>query len=103
MATIFVRITVNGEWTEISLKEKVKASLWYAKSESVAGKSAQVKATNEHTDSVRYRLRQGLPATVGKGLHHWTAGCKRTFWDKHKLQDQFQLYLRGLFPQERTS
>ena len=86
MATIFVRITVNGEWTEISLKEKIKASLWEPKAEVVIGKTVQVKATNEHINNVRYRLMQAYRQLENKDFIIGPLDVKETYLGKHKLQ-----------------
>lgn len=86
VGTIFVRITVNGEWTEHSLKEKIKASLWEPKAEIVIGKMAQAKATNEHIDSVRYRLRQAYRQLEENDCIIGPSDVKETFLGKHKLQ-----------------
>lgn len=54
-AYLFVRITVNGQSTEISLKEKIKTADWDSRSETVKGKGRESKAINEWIDEVSTR------------------------------------------------
>ena len=51
VATIFVRITVNGEWTEISFKEKIKASIDFM-SDSLSDVSGSTKADQKKAPTI---------------------------------------------------
>jgi integrase/recombinase XerD len=58
-ADIFARITVDGELPkEISLKEQIEVKEWNSESETVKGRSIQVKAINEHINDVRFRIKE---------------------------------------------
>lgn len=58
-AHIFARITVDGEEPkEISIKEQIDADDWNNKSETVKGKSIEVKSINEHINDVRFRIKE---------------------------------------------
>jgi hypothetical protein len=56
-ALLYVRITVDGERAEISLKEKINANDWDARREIVKGKNIQVKELNQHIEDIRYQIK----------------------------------------------
>lgn len=56
-ALLYARVTVNGNRTEISLKEEIIARDWNKKQEIVKGKSQEVKAINNYIEDVRFRLK----------------------------------------------
>jgi hypothetical protein len=56
-AKLFVRITVNGDRKEISLKETINHKDWESSSETVKGKSIWVKSLNTYIEDVRYRIK----------------------------------------------
>ena len=62
MAYLFARVTVNGEDTEISLKEKIKTEDWLCKSETVKGKGREAKAINDWIDDVRFKIKESYKA-----------------------------------------
>jgi integrase/recombinase XerD len=57
-ADIFVRITVDGEPKEISIKEQIDAADWNNDKEIVKGRSIEVNAINEHINDVRFRIKE---------------------------------------------
>lgn len=57
-AIIYVRVTVNEERKEISLKEKIDVSSWNSSQGVVVGKSPEIKKLNEHIKNVEYLIRQ---------------------------------------------
>jgi integrase/recombinase XerD len=57
-ALLFARITINGERTEISLKEHIRAKDWDAAREIVKGHAIAVKAINNHIEDVRFRIKE---------------------------------------------
>ncbi|HZK62953.1 MAG TPA: site-specific integrase [Puia sp.] len=56
-AYIFARIQVDGERREISLKERINATDWNFRQETVKGKSIEVKALNKYIDDVRFKIK----------------------------------------------
>ncbi len=55
-ALIFVRITVNGKRTEISLKRNVSQKQWHKAKSKVKGNSQEARALNNYIQQVRNRL-----------------------------------------------
>lgn len=56
MATVYLRITVNGERAEVSTMRKVTISKWNAKANKVIGYTIEAKQTNRHLDAIRNRV-----------------------------------------------
>ena len=56
-ALIYVRITVDKERKEISIKENIDVKDWDSKKEIVKGKSINVKGINGHIEETRFRIR----------------------------------------------
>lgn len=56
-AYIFARIQVDGERREISLKERINATDWNFREETVKGKTIEVKALNKYIDDVRFKIK----------------------------------------------
>lgn len=57
-ATIFARITVDGETKEISTKDLIKYNNWDSRKEMVKGKGIEVTSINHHIEEIRFRLQQ---------------------------------------------
>lgn len=53
---IFVRITVDGRRSEISLKRKIKSKLWNSEKGYMIGNKEEIKSINKQIDEVRNRL-----------------------------------------------
>lgn len=58
LASIYARITIDGEVKEISLRQSIPKEKWDHNAEIVKGKTAEVKSINEHIDKVRFRIRE---------------------------------------------
>lgn len=56
MATIYLRITVNGKRAEVSTMRKVSISKWNAKANKVMGYTSEAKQTNRNLDIIKNRL-----------------------------------------------
>ena len=56
MATIYLRITVNGKRAEVSTMRKVQLSKWNAKANKVKGYTIEAKQTNRHLDVIKNRI-----------------------------------------------
>ncbi len=56
MATIYLRITVNGKRAEVSTMRKVPLSKWNAKANKVMGYTIEAKQTNRHLDVIKNRI-----------------------------------------------
>jgi integrase/recombinase XerD len=63
---IYVRITVNGEQTEISLKEKIPVKHWNLMKQHVDGRSPQIKALNTHLDNVKFKIKEKYRSLLDK-------------------------------------
>lgn len=57
-ASIFARVTVEGETKEISTKNIVKFSSWDNRQEMVKGRNIEAHAINNHINEIRFRLQQ---------------------------------------------
>jgi integrase/recombinase XerD len=66
-ADIFVRITVNGEVKELSIKQQIDATNWDNRKEIVKGRTLGVKSINDHIENVRYRIKEKYRALEDKG------------------------------------
>lgn len=56
-APIYVRITVNGERTELSANEKVELDKWDSATQRVKGRSELSRTTNNHLDIIENQLK----------------------------------------------
>ena len=63
---IYARITVNGEQTEISLKEKIAVKQWNVLKQEVDGRSPQTKALNTHLDNVKFKIKEKYRSLLDK-------------------------------------
>lgn len=66
-ADIFVRITVNGEIKELSIKQQIDATNWDNSKEIVKGRTLGVKSINDHIENVRYRIKEKYRTLENKG------------------------------------
>ncbi len=57
-ATIFARVTVDGETREISTKNLISFSSWDSVKEIVRGRSIETASINKHIEDVRFRLQE---------------------------------------------
>ena len=65
-ALIYARITVDEEWKEISLKERINANDWDPHKELVVGRTEAVKFLNRHIEEVRFRIKEKYRALSDK-------------------------------------
>src|SRR4051812_44086192 len=63
---IYARITVNGEQTEISLKEKIPVKQWNVLQQQVGGRSVEIKALNTHLDNVKFKIKEKYRSLLDK-------------------------------------
>lgn len=66
-ADIYVRITVDGEEKEISVKEQIDLSAWNGEKAIVKGNSIEVKSINEHLNNVRFGIRDKYRKLIDAG------------------------------------
>jgi integrase/recombinase XerD len=66
-ADIFVRITINGEIKELSIKQQIDATNWDNSKEIVKGRTLGVKSINDHIENVRYRIKEKYRTLEDKG------------------------------------
>ena len=55
-APIYLRITVNGKRSQISIQRKIEIKKWNKEAGKVIGNSIQVKELNHYIDSIRYKI-----------------------------------------------
>ncbi len=55
-APLYLRITVNGERCELSIKRKVNLSKWDSSKELLKGKTAEIRELNVHMSNIRTKL-----------------------------------------------
>ncbi|MDR6339883.1 site-specific recombinase XerD [Filimonas zeae] len=83
---LFARVTVNGQNTEISLKEKIKVWDWDSRSETVKGKNKYAKSINDWIDEVRYKIKESRKA-LETNRHPITASTiKEHYEGRHTSQ-----------------
>ncbi|RXK81262.1 site-specific integrase [Filimonas effusa] len=83
---LFARVTVDGENTEISLKEKIKVADWDSKSETVKGRGREAKSINDWIDDVRFKLKESRKA-LEVGRFRVTCNCVKDHYEgKHISQ-----------------
>src|SRR6478752_4079596 len=56
LATIYLRITIDGERTEISTQRKCEYSKWNSRAGRVLGKTEEVRELNDHLSSIELRI-----------------------------------------------
>jgi hypothetical protein len=62
-APVYLRITVNGKRSQISIKRKIEVLKWNSKAGKVNGTAREVKELNHYMDSIKhqlYRIQQKL-------------------------------------------
>lgn len=67
VASIYARITVDGDIKEISLKQKVVVTQWDSRSERIKGKGTEQQRLNAHIDNVRFLLTEKYRMLQDKG------------------------------------
>ncbi len=85
-ALLYVRITVNGNRTEISLKEEIITRDWDKKQEIVKGKSKEIKTINNYIEDVRFRLKEKYRMLIDKQSHITSQSIKDAYLGNHTLQ-----------------
>jgi hypothetical protein len=56
LAAIYMRITVNGQRTEISMKKSIKVDNWDNTAGKVKGKKEEIRNTNEFLDKEKVKV-----------------------------------------------
>jgi hypothetical protein len=56
-AFIYLRITIDEERAELSLKEQIKVADWDSRTKQVRGNSVQVKALNQYMEDVKFKVK----------------------------------------------
>ena len=91
MATIYLRITVNGKRAEVSTLRKIPISKWNAKANRVIGYSIEARQANRQLDIIKNRiyeiyqnlLNQDIEIVTAKGYR-----CPIYQWVHLLLKDQ---------------
>ncbi|MFX1705094.1 site-specific integrase [Chitinophaga sp. CC14] len=86
LACLFARVTVNGEETEISLKEKVIHSKWNNKGKFLEGKPNEVALTNDFINNSRARIKAAYRALEETMIPFTAEEVKEFFLGKHFSQ-----------------
>ncbi len=85
-ALVYARITVNGERTEISLKEQVDPECWDSDREEVIGKSQAFKGINKYIEDVRYKLKEKYRMLLDKGSTITVDCIKQAYLGRNSVQ-----------------
>ena len=56
MAPIYLRITVNGKRSQISIKRKIEIDKWNIEAGKVNGKTSEIKNLNKYLESIKYKV-----------------------------------------------
>lgn len=73
MATIYLRITVNGKRAEVSTLRKIPISKWNAKANQVIGYSIEARQTNRQLDIIKNRIYEIYQNFLNKDIELLTA------------------------------
>ena len=82
MCSIYLRITVNGKRSEISVQRKVKVTDWNCDSGRAKNFKASNRELNKYLEDVRYRLYQIQGKYVADGKHYTSQMIKNAFQGK---------------------
>ena len=100
MATIYLRITVNGKRAEVSTMRKIALSKWNAKANKVIGYSIEARQTNRQLDIIKNRiyeiyqnlLNEDIDLVTAKGIRDEYIGVRKNrklileMFDEHNLR-----------------
>lgn len=90
-ALLYARISVDGERSEISLKESIIADDWDTAQEIVRGKTTKVKELNQHIEDVRYQIKSKYRMLQESGALITAETVKQAFLGMHNAQKGHQL------------
>ncbi|GAB3366667.1 hypothetical protein GCM10027566_38550 [Arachidicoccus ginsenosidivorans] len=82
---IYVRITIDKERAELSLKERIPVADWDSKKKQVRGNSMQVKALNQHMDDVRFKIKLKYRMLLDKEAVITAETVKQAYLGVHAL------------------
>lgn len=68
MATIYLRVTVDGKRAEVSTMRKVVLSKWDAKANKMKGYTIEARQTNRHLDAIKSRIYEIYQNLLGKDI-----------------------------------
>jgi len=83
MCSIYLRITVNGKRSEISVQRKVKIEDWNGDSGRATNFKVSNRELNKFLEDVRYRLYQIQGKYITDGKHYTSQMIKNTFQGKN--------------------
>ncbi|RXK86186.1 Arm DNA-binding domain-containing protein [Filimonas effusa] len=86
-AYLIVKVTVNGDETEISLNEKIPIASWDSKAEKLKGRNVEVQALNDYIDDVRFRLKESK-RTLEAGRYEVTAESVRQHYENRHISQR---------------
>lgn len=68
MATVYVRLTIDGERTEFSLQRQCDPEKWLPGKGRMNGKNDEAKSLNGYLDSIQFRIYELFQHFIGSGL-----------------------------------
>lgn len=68
--TIYLRITINGKRTDISIQRQCETSKWSTTSNRVIGKSEEVRALNNYLDTIQFRIFEIQKDFISNGVDY---------------------------------
>ncbi len=69
LAPIYLRITVNGDRTELSVSRKIESQKWDAKLQRATGRSETARTLNDYLDSLENQLKRNFNSLLDKQLN----------------------------------
>jgi site-specific recombinase XerD len=83
---LYLRLSVNNDRAEISLKRFVDPSLWDSKRQQIKGRSEEAKITNEYINSMKLALYNHYNSFIAKGGELTASNLKASFFGKEERQ-----------------
>jgi site-specific recombinase XerD len=78
-STIYLRITVNGVRTEISLQRQCDGTKWSSQSGRVNGKTEEIRALNNYLETVQFRIFEIHKQLTSEGIDYNGHNIKANF------------------------
>jgi len=85
-ASVYMRVTVNGRRSELSINRKVNVSKWNQKAEKLSGTKEEVKDFNNYLDAVRNKVYNVQQQLLRNGTKITSQAIKNSYLGKGEKQ-----------------